>query len=267
MVDGTSGTKWAMAEKAKKTGELVIIRHGQSQANLDNVFAGWAETPLTTEGKRQAEAAGDKLRKDGFVPDVVFSSTLERAIDTTKIALNSMGLTVSDDTIIKDPALLERHYGGLTGMDKAKAEEEFGKDKFLEYRRSFDVPPPAMDESHSCHPDNPSQGLKVIGMPPNGEGTESLSDVVDRVKPFLEKEILPRMAKGEKVLIGAHGNSLRALSMLIEGMTPDEVKGYEIANGVPIKYKISVPQKSTTEQPTWTFEKSIMTGQGSGIVS
>lgn len=229
-------------------GELVIIRHGQSEANAKNVFAGWVDTKLTDKGKQQARDAGNILRQRGFRPDIVFTSTLSRAIDTAKIALAAMG--TPDATLIQDAALMERHYGGLTGMDKTEAKAKFGEEQFLQYRRSYDIPPLPMDKSHPAHPDHPSTGEKVVGMPPGGKGTESLADVVERVRPFFQQEILPRMARGEKVLIAAHGNSLRALSMLIEAMSSEAVKSYEIENGIPIRYAIDVPK-----QGLWTFTR------------
>ncbi len=236
-------------------GQLVIIRHGQSEANAKDVFAGWVDTGLTDTGKQQAHSVGDILRKDDFKPDVVFASTLTRAIDTAKIALTAMDMPTKE--IVQAPALLERHYGGLTGMNKAKAAEEFGPDQFFKYRRSFNEPPPPMDEAHPAHPDHPGKGEKVIGLPSNGKGTESLEDVVQRVKPFFNKEILPRMKRGEKVMIAAHGNSLRALSMIIESMTPEAVSTYEIANGAPIKYTLNVPARGP-----WSFQREMMTGKG-----
>jgi 2,3-bisphosphoglycerate-dependent phosphoglycerate mutase len=221
-------------------GKLVIVRHGQSQANLDNVFAGWVNSPLTDTGIQQAKSAGDILKRSGFKPDVVYASTLIRAINTAKEMLTVMGM--ADKAIIQNADLLERHYGSLTGMDKTKAKATFGDDMFLTYRRSFEEPPPPMDASHPAHPQGSGPAhLKVIDMPPGGKGTESLSDVVERVKPFWEKELLPRLKKGENILISAHGNSLRALSMIIEGMTPNEVKLYEMDNAVPIGYDFTFP--------------------------
>jgi 2,3-bisphosphoglycerate-dependent phosphoglycerate mutase len=219
-------------------GRLIIVRHGQSQANLDNVFAGWVNSPLTSTGIEQARAAGALLSKSGFKPDVVYASTLTRAVNTAVEILSVMGMP--NQPILQKASLLERHYGALTGMDKTRARATFGDDMFLTYRRSFEEPPPPMDESHPAHPKgNGPAHLKVIDLPPGGKGTEALTDVVDRVRPFWEQELLPRLKKGENILISAHGNSLRALSMIIEGMTPDEVKQYEMDNAVPIGYDFS----------------------------
>ena len=131
-------------------GQLVIVRHGQSQANLNNVFAGWVNTPLTDTGRQQAKSAGLLLKKSGFTPDTVYASTLKRAIDTAKEMLDVMG--IGNHPIIQNEALLERHYGKLTGMDKTKAKETFGDVDFFKYRRSFDEPPPPMDATHPPHP-------------------------------------------------------------------------------------------------------------------
>lgn len=241
--------------KEQKTGQLVLVRHGQSVFNAENKFAGWVDTPLTDLGKEQAELTGEKLRKDGFVPDVVFTSDLSRAIDTGKIVLAKMGLPGMH--MIQREEVRERHYGGATGWDKAETKAKLGEDGLLTLRRSFDVPPPVMDKDHPYHPQNPADVPKVIDMPENG--TESLKDVVERVKPFWEKEILPRLQKGENIMIAAHGNSLRALTMIVEKMTPDEVKKFEMENAVPVKLEI----ESAPGTKEWTFKKrSIVTGEG-----
>ena len=233
------------------TGTLIIVRHGQSEYNAANIFAGWVETPLTAKGIQQARDTGAILKEHGFTPDIVYSSTLSRATDTARETLAAMG--IPGMKIIEDPALLERHYGGLTGMNKKQVEEKFGPEQFKIYRRSYDQPPPAMDTTHPSHPENPASADKVIGMPPSGQCTESLKDVVDRVVPFWENELLPRLKRGENILVAAHGNSLRALSMIVERMTPDQVKEYEIANGVPIKLEI-------TDNPHtgWDFKRTFL---------
>lgn len=225
---------------------LILIRHGESEYNQQNRFAGWVDTKLTPKGIAQAHAAGETLKKIGFRPDVVYVSTLSRAIDTASEMLAAMGLP--NVALTQRPALRERHYGGLTGMDKKQAEAEFGPELFLKYRRSYDTPPPPMRPEHPYHPENPAKSDKVTALPENGKGTEALADVVARVTPFWEKELLPLLQQGKNVLISAHGNSLRALSMIIEHMTPEQVTKYEMANAEPVLYAIeSAPGRAGWE--------------------
>jgi 2,3-bisphosphoglycerate-dependent phosphoglycerate mutase len=219
-------------------GSLVIVRHGQSEYNLKNVFAGWVNAKLTQKGIDDAKQSGVDTKKYNFTPDIVYSTRLERAYNTAVEFL--AGLGVSGLEIKKVDAMLERHYGGLTGMNKAEAKEKFGDEEFQKYRRSYDTPPPAMEVSHPSHPENPAAADKVIGMPTTGKGTESLSDVVARVKPFYDAELAPQLKAGKNILIVAHGNSLRALSMIIEGMTPEQVSKYEIGNTEPIKFNFTL---------------------------
>jgi 2,3-bisphosphoglycerate-dependent phosphoglycerate mutase len=224
-------------DKTGKTGTLVLVRHGQSEFNAQNTFAGWVDTPLTQKGIDQAIKAGNALKDGKFKPDIVFSSKLSRAIDTGRNVLNALGMPNKE--IIQLDDLIERHYGALTGKNKAQAEAELGKKKFNEYRRSYDNPPPAMDESHPCHPDNKTPGPKVVGMPKNGKGTESLEDVVARVKPIWEEKLLPELQKGKNIMIAGHGNTLRALAMIVKGMSKEEVVGYEMENAKPVMINVT----------------------------
>lgn len=215
------------AQKETKIGQLVIVRHGESEANLEGVFAGWVDTPLTQTGRKQGNNAGTTLRQSGFNPDVVYSSPLSRAIDTAKEALKAMGMITKP--IIPVQELIERHYGALVGLTRKKAEELYGI--YGDHRS------PPMDATHPAYPGGSAPREKqVIGLPPNGKGAESLEDVVDRIRPLWENKILPRLKRGEKVLIFGHGDSLKALTMLIEGQTLEQIKDYEIPNAVPIKY-------------------------------
>ncbi len=225
------------ADKEEKTGRLVLVRHGQSVFNEENRFAGWVDTPLTSLGIKQAQEAGQQLKEIGFKPDVVISTVFSRASETAKTILNVLG--VPNKEIVPSSEMMERHYGGLTGMNKSEAKEHYGDEQFLAFRRSFDTRPPVMDEAHPYHPDNKSDKPKVIAMPENGKGTESLEDVVARVKPFWEKELLPRLQKGENIMIAAHGNSLRALTMIIKNMSKDEIQKYEMDNAKPYVYDIT----------------------------
>jgi len=188
--------------------DLILLRHGQSQWNLENKFTGWVDVPLSERGIEEARQAGRKLA--GRRLDLVFTSVLHRAIETARLALEVAGLTAVPTA--RDAALNERMYGDLQGMDKDQAREKFGAEQVHVWRRSFDVRPP---------------------------GGESLADTAARVVPYWVAAILPELRAGRNVLIAAHGNSLRALAMHIEGLTTDEVLALEIPTGVPILYEIS----------------------------
>lgn len=215
--------------------QLVLLRHGQSEFNQSNQFAGWVDTILTPHGVAQAEHAGILLAASAFSPDVVFSSTLSRAVDTAAIILAKLGLF--DLEIEQREALLERHYGGLTGMNKDEARNQFGEEKFKQFRRSYDVAPPPIAASNPHHPEHAAHAPKVIGIPP--QGSESLAHVVTRVKPFWEGELREEIQSGKKILISAHGNSLRALVMLMEGLSPQQVEVFELENAAPIGYRFA----------------------------
>jgi 2,3-bisphosphoglycerate-dependent phosphoglycerate mutase len=188
--------------------DVILLRHGQSQWNLENKFTGWVDVPLSERGIEEARQAGRKLA--GRRVDRLFTSVLHRAIETARLALETAGL--ADVPTVRDPALNERMYGDLQGMNKDQAREQFGEEQVHVWRRSFDVPPP---------------------------GGESLQDTAARVVPYWDGTILPEIRAGRNVLIAAHGNSLRALAMHIEGLTTDEVLALEIPTGVPILYEFS----------------------------
>ncbi len=232
---------------SKKIGKLLIIRHGRSDFNEKDIWAGWVDTHLIEKGIAGAKEAGEIIKKDGFMPDEVHSTVLSRAYQTAEYILTALG--IPNKEIKKIPALIERHYGGLTGLNKAEMKQKLGDEKFMLYRRSYDVPPPPMEKDNPHHPENPANVLKVIGFPPNGKFTESLEDVVNRVKPYWMETLMPLLFSGKDVLVSAHGNSLRALSMIIEGMTPKEVQEYEIHNSTPILIEVA---PATGPQP-WKF--------------
>jgi 2,3-bisphosphoglycerate-dependent phosphoglycerate mutase len=188
--------------------DLILLRHGQSQWNLENRFTGWVDVPLSAKGEAEARAAGEKLR--GRRIDQVFSSTLLRATETARLALETAGLGPLPTE--RDAALNERMYGDLQGMNKAEAAERFGADQVKRWRRSYDE------------------------KPPNGE---SLADTAARVLPYWEHRILPALRAGRNVLVPAHGNSLRALVMHLDGLTREQVLELEIPTGVPLLYEMS----------------------------
>jgi 2,3-bisphosphoglycerate-dependent phosphoglycerate mutase len=199
---------------------LVLVRHGQSDWNLKNLFTGWKDPGLTEQGIAEAKAAGEKLKQGGYRFDVAFTSDLKRAQDTLDIMLDKLGQT--DLQVIKNKALNERDYGELTGLNKDDARQRWGEEQVHIWRRSFDIAPP---------------------------GGESLKDTAARVLPYFEKEILPRVLKGERALVSAHGNSLRALIMALENLSGEEIVRRELETGVPIVYQLkadgSVQSKET----------------------
>jgi len=191
------------------TGTLILVRHGQSEWNLKNLFTGWRNPDLTEKGIEEARATGKKLKVAGIVPDLYYTSALRRAQHTLDLMLEEMGIV--DVTIVRHTALNERDYGDLSGLNKDDARAKWGEEQVHVWRRSYDVPPP---------------------------GGESLKDTAARTLPYYEREILPALKAGKTVLVAAHGNSLRALVMAIEGLTSDEILAREIATGEPTVYKI-----------------------------
>lgn len=191
------------------TGTLILVRHGQSEWNLKNLFTGWRNPDLTDKGREEARAAGRLLKARNIVPDLYYTSALKRAQATLDLMLEEMG--IENLTITRNTALNERDYGDLSGLNKDDARAKWGEEQVHTWRRSYDVPPP---------------------------GGESLKDTAARVLPYYEAEILPHLKAGKIVLVPAHGNSLRALVMDIEGLSPDEIIAREIATGEPIIYRI-----------------------------
>ena len=189
---------------------LVLVRHGQSEWNLKNLFTGWKDPDLTEQGITEAKEAGRKLKAQGLTFDVAFTSDLTRAQHTLKLMLAEIGQTGLPTT--KDLALNERDYGDLSGLNKDDARKKWGEDQVLIWRRSYDVPPP---------------------------GGESLKDTLARTLPYYVKEILPGVLRGQRTLVAAHGNSLRALIMVLEKLTPEQILKRELATGVPVIYRLN----------------------------
>jgi|SRR6201994_2318641 2,3-bisphosphoglycerate-dependent phosphoglycerate mutase len=189
---------------------LVLTRHGQSEWNLKNLFTGWKDVDLTEVGVAEAKAAGRKLKAQGITFDVGFTSDLKRAQRTMTLMLEEMGQP--GIPVVKNVALNERDYGDLSGLNKDDARERWGAEKVHIWRRSYDVPPP---------------------------GGESLRDTAARVLPYYIQEILPRVLRGQRVLVTAHGNSLRALLMVLDRLSPKEIIARELATGVPLVYRLN----------------------------
>ena len=211
--------------------KLVLVRHGQSAWNLENRFTGWWDVDLTAKGEAEARAAGELLAARGFDFDLCFTSFQTRAIRTLHIVLAAMGrLWLPEE---KHWRLNERHYGGLTGLDKAETAAKHGADQVHVWRRSFDIPPPAMEAGGEFDLTN-DRRYAGIAIP----ATESLKDTIARVLPYWEERIAPAIRAGERVLISAHGNSLRALVKHLSGIPDEAITGLEIPTGEPIVYEL-----------------------------
>ena len=211
---------------------LVLIRHGQSAWNLENRFTGWWDVPLTAKGVAEATAAGELLRMRGYDFDRVFTSVQSRAIKTANLMLEAMDRQWLPMT--KDWRLNERHYGGLTGLNKAETAAEYGEDQVHVWRRSFDVPPPPMVPGG---PFDLSADRRYAGV--TVPATESLKDTIARVLPYWDETIAPALRAGERVVVAAHGNSLRALVKHLSGIGDADIASLEIPTGQPIVYQLS----------------------------
>lgn len=210
---------------------LILVRHGQSQWNLENRFTGWWDVDLTAKGEEEARAAGALLKAKGLLPTVAFTSFQTRAIKTLHLALETAGRLWIPET--KDWRLNERHYGGLTGLDKAETAAKHGDEQVKIWRRSFDTPPPVLEDGSEfdLKADDRYAGIAI-------PSTESLKDTIARVLPYYETAIVPALGAGEVVLVAAHGNSLRALVKHLSGISDAEITGLEIPTGQPIVYEL-----------------------------
>jgi 2,3-bisphosphoglycerate-dependent phosphoglycerate mutase len=197
---------------------LVLARHGQSEWNLKNLFTGWKDPGLTDLGVEEARTAGRRLKGLGLTFDVAFTSALSRAQETLRLMLEEIGQPGLET--LRDQALNERDYGDLSGLNKDDARKRWGEDQVHLWRRSYDVPPP---------------------------GGESLKDTVARALPYYVAEILPRVMRGERVLVAAHGNSLRALVMVLDRLTPKTIPGLELATGIPLVYRLNADTTVATK--------------------
>src|SRR5215211_3290667 len=198
---------------------LVLVRHGQSEWNLKNLFTGWKDVDLTGAGIAEARAAGRKLKAQGLAFDIAYTSALKRAQRTLDLMLEEMGQ--SGIPIVRDQALNERDYGDLVGMNKDDTRKKWGEEQVHIWRRSYDLPPP---------------------------GGESLKDTVARALPYFVQEILPRVLRGERVVVSAHGNSLRALVMVLDRLTPETIPAMELATGIPLVYRLNTDTTVASKQ-------------------
>ena len=221
-------------EKFLKTGTLVLVRHGQSEWNLENLFTGWTDVDLTDQGKQEARSAGRALREEGLSFDVAFTSVLTRAIRTLWLILDEMDLMWVP--VHRDWRLNERHYGALQGLDKAETTARHGAGQVKIWRRSYDIPPPALEVDDHRHPrfDPRYRELDESHLP----ATESLATTLVRVRPCWEEQIAPALRAGRDVLVAAHGNSLRALVKMLEGISDQAITEFNIPTGVPRVYEL-----------------------------
>ncbi len=213
--------------------KLVLVRHGESEWNKLNLFTGWTDVDLSEKGHEEAKQGGKILKEEGYDFDVAYTSYLKRAIHTLNHILDEMDRNWIP--VNKCWQLNERHYGALQGLNKAETAEKYGEEQVKIWRRSFDVTPPALEESDERAPQNQEMFRNVDRK--NLPLTESLEITIDRVVPFFNEVIKPDMQAGKKVIIAAHGNSLRALVKYFEDMTPEEILGVNIPTGVPLVYE------------------------------
>jgi 2,3-bisphosphoglycerate-dependent phosphoglycerate mutase len=213
-------------------GKLVLCRHGQSVWNLENLFTGWTDVDLTEQGLQEAADAGHQLNDLGLSFDVAFTSVLKRAIRTLWLILDEMDLMWIP--VERSWQLNERHYGALQGLNKAKTTAKYGAEQVQVWRRSYDVPPPPLDETDKRHPRFERKYAGIENLP----ATESLKTTLERVSPYWHRRIVPQLAAGKNVLIAAHGNSLRALVKMLDGISDEDITEFNIPTGVPILYEL-----------------------------
>ncbi|MCT1956192.1 phosphoglyceromutase [Dermabacter hominis] len=228
---------------------LVLLRHGESEWNQKNLFTGWVDVPLSEKGRGEATHGGELIKESGILPDVVHTSLLRRAIMTANLALDAADRHWIP--VKRDWRLNERHYGALQGLDKAETRDKYGEEQFMLWRRSFDVPPPAIEEGSEFSQDGD----------PRYEGTEvpkaeCLKDVIARFLPYWEEGIKPDLAAGKTVLVAAHGNSLRALVKYLDDISDEDIVGLNIPTGQPLVYELDENFKPVTKGGRYLDEEA-----------
>lgn len=219
---------------------LVLLRHGESAWNKENRFTGWTDVPLSEQGIEEARKAGQLMKKEGFVFDIAFTSVLKRAVKTLWLALEEMDLMWIP--VHNNWRLNERHYGALQGLNKAETAAKFGEEQVLTWRRSYDVPPPPLAKDDPRHPgrDPRYASLKPSELPP----TECLKDTVARFLPYWHEAIAPAIKEGKRVIIAAHGNSLRALVKYLDNISNEKIVELNIPTGIPLVYELDNQMKA-----------------------
>ena len=223
------------SKKNEQTYKIVLIRHGQSSFNQENLFTGWTDVDLTKIGIQEAEMAGETLKNNSYKFDICFTSTLKRSIKTSFIILDK--LNQLHIPIIKDFHLNERHYGAIQGLNKKETSLKYGKDLVYKWRRSYSFPPPKLDEDDIRNPANCEQykNIDKAELPL----TESLEDTVKRVIPYFNNEIIPEIKKGKNILVVAHGNSIRGLIKYFDKLSDEEIVNVDIPNAIPLIYEFN----------------------------
>lgn len=219
---------------------LILLRHGNSEWNQKNLFTGWVDVRLSEQGVTEAKRAGELLAESGLQPDILYTSVLTRAIQTANYALD-----VSDRLWIdvkRSWRLNERHYGALQGLDKAETLEKYGPEQFQLWRRSFDVPPPPLDDDSEF---SQAHDPRYAGLGAVLPRTECLKDVIDRMLPYWESDITVSLAEGKTALVTAHGNSLRALVKHLDGISDDDIAELNIPTGIPLVYTLDADFRPT----------------------
>jgi 2,3-bisphosphoglycerate-dependent phosphoglycerate mutase len=233
-------------------GTLVLLRHGQSVWNAENLFTGWVDVPLSETGEQEARRGGELLREADLLPDVVHTSVLRRAISTANLALDACDRHWIP--VRRDWRLNERHYGALQGKNKKQTLEEFGEEQFMEWRRSYDVPPPPIELGSEFSQDGDPR-YHDTEVP----RTECLADVVERFLPYWESAVVPDLRAGKVVLLAAHGNSLRALVKHLDGISDSDIVGLNIPTGIPLRYELDDDLRPTEPGGTYLDPEAALT--------
>jgi 2,3-bisphosphoglycerate-dependent phosphoglycerate mutase len=213
--------------------ELVLLRHGESEWNAKNLFTGWVDVSLTSKGEAEARRGGSMLAERGLLPDVLHTSLLRRAIHTSQLALDACDRHWIP--VKRSWRLNERHYGALQGKDKAQTLAQYGEEQFQLWRRSFDVPPPPIEDSDEF---SQAKDARYADLGAGAPKTECLKDVISRMLPYWDESIVPDLKAGKRVLVTAHGNSLRALVKHLDGISDADIAGLNIPTGIPLYYKL-----------------------------
>jgi 2,3-bisphosphoglycerate-dependent phosphoglycerate mutase len=222
-------------------GTVILLRHGESAWNAEGLFTGWVDVPLSATGAMEAATGGQLLASAGVHPDVVHTSVLTRAIQTANYALEAAGLLWLP--VQRSWRLNERHYGALQGKDKAQTRQEYGDEQFMLWRRSYDVPPPPLDDDSEF---SQATDPRYADIPPGERPrTECLADVVARMLPYWDSAIVPDLKAGKVVLVAAHGNSLRALVKHLDGISEADIAGLNIPTGIPLLYRLDSDLRPT----------------------
>jgi 2,3-bisphosphoglycerate-dependent phosphoglycerate mutase len=219
---------------------LVLLRHGESVWNAENLFTGWMDVPLSEKGEQEARRGGELLRAAGLLPDVVHTSLLRRAISTANLALDAADRHWIP--VRRDWRLNERHYGALQGKNKKQTLDAFGEEQFMLWRRSYDTPPPPIEPGSEFSQDTDP---RYAGLGAELPATECLADVVARFMPYWEQAVVPDLQSGKVVLIAAHGNSLRALVKHLDGISDTDIAGLNIPTGMPLRYELDEEMRPT----------------------